>query len=101
GIRDFHVTGVQTCALPIFIPPVTFFAVAFAIDMLTNQQYSSIWGSAAIVASVIWLFPTILPAVAALGTYAAVWIGFNLVRAFARSEERRGGIAWGATAGRM
>src|SRR5690606_39748829 len=21
GIRDFHVTGVQTCALPIFLPP--------------------------------------------------------------------------------
>src|SRR5690606_40284694 len=22
GIRDFHVTGVQTCALPILVPPV-------------------------------------------------------------------------------
>src|SRR5690606_39561003 len=21
GIRDFHVTGVQTCALPIYLPP--------------------------------------------------------------------------------
>jgi len=75
--RDFSGWGKKV------IPPVAFFAVAFAIDMLTNQQYSSIWGSAAIVASVIWLFPTILPAIAALGTYAAVWIGFNLVRAFA------------------
>lgn len=65
------------------LPPVAFFAVAFAIDMLTHQQYSSIWGSAAIVASAVWIFPTIVPAVAALGTYAAVWIGFNLVRAFA------------------
>src|SRR5207302_5528641 len=24
GIRDFHVTGVQTCALPILTPPTTF-----------------------------------------------------------------------------
>src|SRR5690606_40502817 len=22
GIRDFHVTGVQTCALPIYLPPL-------------------------------------------------------------------------------
>src|SRR5690606_40590939 len=32
GIRDFHVTGVQTCALPIFIQEgVTFHNLALAI----------------------------------------------------------------------
>src|SRR5690606_40711789 len=29
GIRSFHVSGVQTCALPIFIPAVL---AAFAVD---------------------------------------------------------------------
>src|SRR5690606_39971125 len=28
GIRDFHVTGVQTCALPIFGPPPYFTSTA-------------------------------------------------------------------------
>lgn len=66
-----------------FLPVVVFFAIAFAIDMLTGQRYSSVWGSAAIVASAVHLFPAVLPALAALGGYAAVWVVFNLVRAVA------------------
>src|SRR5690606_27788150 len=46
GIRDFHVTGVQTCALPILIPTIAvpvvllgtmavLLALGFSINMLT------------------------------------------------------------------
>src|SRR5690606_39440996 len=31
GIRDFHVTGVQTCALPIFPMLVLLMAIAFVV----------------------------------------------------------------------
>src|SRR5207253_10082234 len=39
GIRDGHVTGVQTCALPIFAPVV---AVVTTIDREHLDQYSSL-----------------------------------------------------------
>jgi membrane-associated phospholipid phosphatase len=63
-------------------PPIAFFAVAFAIDMLTGQRYSSIWGSMAIVASLISLFPAMRPALIAIGMYGGVWVVFNVLRAF-------------------
>lgn len=83
-MRDFGAVTVEAPHLARrFLPVVVFFAIAFATDMLTAQQYSSVWGSAAIVASAIHLFPAIRPALAALGGYAAVWVVFNLVRAVA------------------
>lgn len=72
-------------------PGVIFFAVAFAVDMATGQRYSSVWGSAAIIASAVSLFPAIGPALAAFGGYAAIWIGFNVVRAVA--DNTGGGLA--------
>lgn len=63
--------------------PVAFFAVAFAVDMLTGQRYSAVWGSMAIVASLVSLFPAIRPALVAIGAYGGVWVAFNIVRAFA------------------
>src|SRR5690606_41140739 len=36
GIRDFHVTGVQTCALPIFY--IMFFALLGGIAALTMSE---------------------------------------------------------------
>lgn len=66
-----------------FLPVAIFFAIAFAVDMLTGQRYSSVWGSAAIVASAIHLLPMIRSALATLGGYAVIWVGFNLVRAIA------------------
>src|SRR5690606_40006326 len=45
GIRDFHVTGVQTCALPIFAfaggLAFTFAAVAFGLAHPAAQRFSS------------------------------------------------------------
>lgn len=64
-------------------PAILAFAAAFAIDMATGQRYSSVWGSIAIVISVVTLLPAVRPALAAIGAYAGVWAGFNLVRAFA------------------
>src|SRR5690606_33441413 len=37
GIRDFHVTGVQTCALPIFPHPLLFFA-GTAARLLASER---------------------------------------------------------------
>src|SRR5690606_19269026 len=40
GIRDFHVTGVQTCALPISLPPSKGRKRASAVPpLLTGSQY--------------------------------------------------------------
>src|SRR5690606_40078962 len=36
GIRDFHVTGVQTCALPIS-------EIYKIVDVKMNKSYNSIW----------------------------------------------------------
>jgi hypothetical protein len=81
-----------------FLPPIIFFAIAFAIDMLTGQRYSSALGSVAIVASILHLFPGVRLPLAAFGTYAAVWIGFNLVRAIA-DDMRPGALGLDAVAG--
>lgn len=65
------------------IPAALFFGIAFAIDQATGQRYSALLGSAAIVGSVLGVFPAIRPAAIALGSYGAIWLGFNVVRAFA------------------
>lgn len=59
------------------------FGIAFAIDQQTGQRYSAGLGSAAIVGSVLSLFPAVRPTLLALGGYGAIWVGFNLARAAA------------------
>ncbi len=66
-----------------FLPTLSFFAIAFTVDQLTGQRYSSVWGSAAIIASAVSLFPAIRPALAAFGGFTAIWVVFNLARAVA------------------
>jgi len=65
------------------LPVILFFALAFALDQLTQQRYSAVFGSAAIVASVLSVLPMVRPAAVAIGTYGGIWIGFNLLRAWA------------------
>ena len=64
-------------------PAALFFAIAFVIDMATGQRYSSVWGSMAIVGSLVAVFPRVRPTLAAFGAFAGVWVAFNLVRAVA------------------
>lgn len=63
------------------LPVVTFFVIAFTVDQFTGQRYSSVWGSAAIIASAVNLFPAIRPALAAFGGFTAIWEVFNLALA--------------------
>jgi hypothetical protein len=65
------------------LPVAVFFAVAFLIDQATQQRYSAIWGSAAIVGSVVSVFPAIRPALLAFGGYGLIWGVFNVGRAVA------------------
>lgn len=69
--------------LPRLVPVIVAFGIAFAVDMATGQRHSAVWGSIAIVASVVAVFPAVRPAVTSLGAYAGVWVIFNLVRAVA------------------
>src|SRR5690606_40459259 len=47
GIRDFHVTGVQTCALPIYVYPASTAPIANnqAVSELIDR-YRSVYGNA-------------------------------------------------------
>lgn len=65
------------------VPVCIFFAIAFILDQVTQQRYSAILGSAAIVGSVLSVFPALRPATIALGGYGVIWLAFNLVRAVA------------------
>src|SRR5690606_41092740 len=72
GIRDFHVTGVQTCALPICL-----FAAAFDLIMLGTTNIMTPTGAIADI-----IVSAILSAV--VGGVIGWWLG-------RRSEERRVG----------
>ncbi len=69
-------------------PAILVFAVAFLADMATNQRYSAVWGSIAIVVSVVTVLPLVRPALAAIGAFGGVWVAFNLVRAVADDAGR-------------
>jgi hypothetical protein len=64
-------------------PAALYFGIAFAVDLGTGQRYSSVWGSMAIVATVVTALPVLRPSFVALGGYGAVWVVFNLIRAIA------------------
>ncbi|MGI8644189.1 MAG: hypothetical protein ACR2LS_08770 [Thermomicrobiales bacterium] len=59
------------------------FAVAFVGDTATSNRWTPVWGSTAILISLVVTFPVIrAPLVLGLG-YVTVWTAFNGVRAFA------------------
>lgn len=85
-IRNRPSVRSRSFPLPIVARGITvalFFGITFAIDQLTGQRYSVVLGSAAIVGSVLSVFPAIRPTAIALGGYGAIWLGFNLARAAA------------------
>src|SRR5207302_7357012 len=93
GIRDFHVTGVQTCALPIFLPWFLYFLSQFRtwsdstpFDFkLFVQFYATLLAVGAPSNIDQWLWPVLL-----------IWA---LLLAGARSEERRVGKEGGCGVG--
>src|SRR3989454_2549429 len=56
GIRDYKVTGVQTCALPIFSSSATFPGL-FAV-LRRGVGLRSRWGPSAIRTTALWFTPT-------------------------------------------
>src|SRR5690606_40569795 len=98
GIRDFHVTGVQTCALPIststvILPPRTVAVVLMASIGALVWLFNATDGTPGFPARP---YPTSTPAMVAVIMLASV------PASTARSEERRvgkgcraGGARWG------
>src|SRR5690606_10860558 len=63
GIRDFHVTGVQTCALPIFIAAVT---IGFPFFYMVSPSLKTV--------SEVYSIPMVLlPAQPQWGNFVKVW----------------------------
>src|SRR5207302_7420191 len=85
GIRDFHVTGVQTCALPILVAPTI--AITGVPFVTSHTQTLNDAGLA-----VSRKFPKGTPVIAIVGAT----IGNTGVLAYdmCRSEERRVGKEW-------
>src|SRR5690606_40895817 len=88
GIRDFHVTGVQTCALPIF--PCK--RLGLSLDAFRELPMRSIKSSAS--SSTLSLYPCSRPK-AVNKSITSNFSGFRLIRfkisPIYRSEERRVG----------
>src|SRR5690606_40390071 len=77
GIRDFHVTGVQTCALPIFAGGSTLIAMLIAIPAAWSMAFSPTKRTKDVL---LWMLSTkMMPPVGVL------------VPIYLRSEERRVG----------
>src|SRR5690606_41171698 len=94
GIRDFHVTGVQTCALPIFgggIVKVPVLNAWCGVPIRAAAATSALMLGITVVASAIpyYLKGYLVP------QYAAA----TVLGVLARSEERRVGEGWGARDG--
>ncbi|MDP9370438.1 MAG: phosphatase PAP2 family protein [Chloroflexota bacterium] len=70
---------------------VAAFALAFAVDVLTERRWSSVWGSGAILVSLLALVPRLRALVRPVGAYAAIWLVFNLLRA--RADDLGWGLA--------
>src|SRR5690606_40907464 len=86
GIRDFHVTGVQTCALPISLAGMLALAGCGASDPLANEPSTGASGDAGktvVVGSQAYYSNEIIAEIYAQALEKA---GFTV-----RSEERRGG----------
>src|SRR5690606_40937932 len=82
GIRDFHVTGVQTCALPIFRPVVAIASAAVTASALPNTILISFPRSLSLAGA------SVRPAAPSLHRFQL------LQQKRPRSEERRVGKEW-------
>src|SRR5690606_40973188 len=87
GIRDFHVTGVQTCALPILLP-----------SMIERRRGHVVFSSTMSTQLPIPLFSAYLASKSALESYARSLMAelgsSGITTTIVRSEERRVGKEW-------
>src|SRR5690606_41051392 len=92
GIRDFHVTGVQTCALPILKKPL--FEETQSILRAAKRLYDS---QNYFVAGLVIFFSVVVPFIKAMLLLAIFAIKSAATRYriyLFRSEERRVGKEW-------
>src|SRR5207302_7685380 len=85
GIRDFHVTGVQTCALPIF-------SHARSIMALRRASFSHVNSSSVFVSASVYGRPCRRVWCRTGSPAESIWV--CTCRRPARSEERRVGKEW-------
>ncbi len=64
---------------------VVLFLIAFTLDRITEQRYSSLFGGTAIAASLLAFFPSLRHFIVFFIPFAALWIIFNGIRAVADS----------------
>lgn len=78
GASSYRTDWVRRVAIVLLI-----FAVAFVLDTVTGNRWTSLWGSTAILVSGLITFPAIrTPLVLGTG-YVLLWTIFNVARAFA------------------
>src|SRR5690606_40317323 len=95
GIRDFHVTGVQTCVLP--ISKVVFLIVALLLIAIGGglvEEVSFSWASLYLSDEI--GAPASLAAAGFVGLVGAQFVGRIVSDRLVRSEERRVGIESGS-----
>src|SRR5690606_39705390 len=89
GIRDFHVTGVQTCALPIFTIPLGV-VVALSVGSLAGQLGAEGYGGAVVAFVIVGQAAPLICALMISGVGGSAMCA-DLGARKIRSEERRVG----------
>src|SRR5207249_6966930 len=91
-IRDRNVTGVQTCALPIYQADIAWIIVATALVFLMTPGLAFFYGGMVHRKNVL---STMIKSIVASGIVSVLWVvvGFSLCfgKSVHRSEERRVG----------
>src|SRR5690606_39596868 len=94
GIRDFHVTGVQTCALPISVWPWQSFPASDAIE--TFRVTVALLCESRLIAWVGLCTSTLMQLSPPVTLAVTVSVPFSEPLLRTRSEERRVGKEWSA-----
>src|SRR5205085_4679825 len=92
GIRDLTVTGVQTCALPIFIATIIFFNVFAPVYVLTASAQGAPAYDFKVVIGEVYQNAFVFYRMGYAGAQSVVLLLFVLT--LVRSEERRVGKEW-------
>src|SRR5690606_40596366 len=92
GIRDFHVTGVQTCALPIYkLPAKARKAILNGHETQVHVRYKNRYGRTR---SYYTAFEGVIPYIQRRHAEAESDVTREKLEGYMRSEERRVGKEW-------